>query len=208
VKTKLVEVTNSVGDQHRNFGKFMLGVFDQDELKRTSVVDGYSLVWGRGWGPGHILVLDLQTGEGAIFKIGGSAKHDLDKHKVWVCPLFEPFLEWLYLQPDPMNVPDHVNLPEAEFAMSGYRRSGPEQLTADDHESLVEALDELDETLCQCKDADADADAVRVRSLRSRIAASGVALLGEPPRKHWPDCAMNHGGSECDMGPECGTEDA
>jgi hypothetical protein len=23
-------------------------------------------------------------------------------------------------------------------------------------------------------------------------------------RKHWPDCAMNHGG-ECDMGAECGT---
>ena len=23
-------------------------------------------------------------------------------------------------------------------------------------------------------------------------------------RRHWPDCAVNHGGSECDMGPECG----
>jgi chromosome segregation ATPase len=25
--------------------------------------------------------------------------------------------------------------------------------------------------------------------------------------KHWPDCVVNHGGSECDMGPECGSED-
>lgn len=25
-------------------------------------------------------------------------------------------------------------------------------------------------------------------------------------RKHWPDCALNHGGAECDMGPECGTD--
>jgi hypothetical protein len=24
------------------------------------------------------------------------------------------------------------------------------------------------------------------------------------PRRHWPDCATNHGGAECDMGPECG----
>lgn len=25
--------------------------------------------------------------------------------------------------------------------------------------------------------------------------------------KHWPDCVTNHGGDECDMGPECGTPD-
>lgn len=25
-------------------------------------------------------------------------------------------------------------------------------------------------------------------------------------KRHRPDCAMNHGGAECDMGPECGTE--
>ena len=25
-------------------------------------------------------------------------------------------------------------------------------------------------------------------------------------RKHWPDCIINHGGDECDMGPECGDE--
>lgn len=27
-------------------------------------------------------------------------------------------------------------------------------------------------------------------------------------RKHWPDCALNHGGESCDMGPECGETDA
>lgn len=30
---------------------------------------------------------------------------------------------------------------------------------------------------------------------------------GEPPKHwpiHWPDCALNHGGEECDMGDECG----
>ncbi len=29
---------------------------------------------------------------------------------------------------------------------------------------------------------------------------------GDKPKTHWPDCAVNHGGTECDMGPECGTE--
>lgn len=24
-------------------------------------------------------------------------------------------------------------------------------------------------------------------------------------RSHWPDCAMNHGGTACDMGPDCGS---
>lgn len=122
MKTKLVEVTN--GPQ--NFGKFMLGQFDHAELQRQSLIDHVSLVRGRGWDPQkHLLVLDLQTGEGAIFLIGGSAKHDLDKHKIWVCPLYEPFLVWLYQQPDPMAIPDHVDLPDAPFAFSGYRRPGP-----------------------------------------------------------------------------------
>lgn len=31
-------------------------------------------------------------------------------------------------------------------------------------------------------------------------------LDGYTFRKHWPDCAMNHGGDECDMGSECGEE--
>ena len=46
----------------------------------------------------HLVVLDLQTGEGAIFMPGGLAAADLDKHGIWVCPLFEPFLAWLYKQ--------------------------------------------------------------------------------------------------------------
>jgi hypothetical protein len=24
--------------------------------------------------------------------------------------------------------------------------------------------------------------------------------------KHWPDCALNHGGAACDMGPDCGSD--
>jgi hypothetical protein len=74
-------------------------------------------------------VLDLQTGEGVVLRPGGNAKADLDEHRVWVCPMFEPFLVWLYKQPDPRKLyelPDVVTLGEAEAPsdLRGYRREG------------------------------------------------------------------------------------
>ena len=73
-------------------------------------------------------MLDLQTCEGAAFSPGGLVSADLNKHRVWVCPLYEPFLNWLYKQDttDLSALPAHVDLPDAEFQMSGYRRPGPE----------------------------------------------------------------------------------
>jgi hypothetical protein len=296
MKTRLVEVTNGP----MNWGKFLLGAFD-NEWEYRSAVDSELLVAGRGWDRKSLLVLDLQTGEGAIFYPGGYAKADLDKRNavyveydehgdpypvggpgferfvaatdreqarmdevenepravalqdqddasngpsrrpeeamlqglwrdgseevlrepqaqlqpvqevserevpgevsseslgctpvhgeqvqqmrlqtlhgsaalsspgskkegseleapkskaprsnqggaeevhsglrklprrdprwhgvgIWVCPMFEPFLTWLYKQPDPFAIPAHVDLPDAPFAMQGYRRSGP-----------------------------------------------------------------------------------
>ncbi|HEY2848337.1 MAG TPA: hypothetical protein VGI97_00540 [Gemmatimonadaceae bacterium] len=38
--------------------------------------------------------------------------------------------------------------------------------------------------------------------LLDKIAALAAGAAG---RKHWPDCALNHGGTACDMGPDCGT---
>jgi hypothetical protein len=120
VRVKLVEVTNGP----MNWGKFLLGKFDT-EWEYASVIDGRSIIAGRGWDRNTLLVLDLQTGEGSLFRPGGYAKSDLEKHKIWVCPMYEPFLTWLYKQPDPMEIPAHVDLPDAEFQMSGYRRPGP-----------------------------------------------------------------------------------
>lgn len=122
MKTIFVEATNGA-----NWGKFMLAQFEPEDWAHRSAVDGGRLVGGRGWTRKHILVLDLQTGEGAIFKPGGFAKHDLEKHRVWVCPLFEPFLAWMYTQPDPMSLPPLVELPDAEFALYGHRRPGPQE---------------------------------------------------------------------------------
>ena len=121
MKIRFVEVTNG----KRNWGKFMLAKFDAEEWERRSVIDGLPIISQRGWRPHHTLVLDLQTGEGAFFKHGGDASYDLNKHKIWVCPMYEPFLNWLYRQPDPMDIPDHVDLPDAEFEFRGHRRPGP-----------------------------------------------------------------------------------
>lgn len=119
MKTTFVEATSPQG----NWGKFMVGVFERHEVERPSSVDGRSIIWGRGWDRGHVFVLDLQTGEGATFRMGGLAKYDLDKHKIWVCVLFEAFLEWLYLQPDPMDLPPTIEL-DVPLAFAGYRRPG------------------------------------------------------------------------------------
>jgi hypothetical protein len=118
-----------------NHGKFMLGRFDEEEWAQVSRIDTRMLGFrpppllsgSCGWTPDHLLVMDLQTGEGAIFRPGGMAVADLEKHRVWVCPMFEPFLEWLYRQDlgDLDGLPYLVELPDAPAAMAGYRRPGP-----------------------------------------------------------------------------------
>ncbi len=125
MKTKIIEATSN----EFNWGKFMICRFTPDEVAVRSEVDGgRSIIRARGWDPDrHFWVLDLQTGEGACFS-KGHAGADLNKHKVWVCPLFEPFLAWLYTQDvtDLDALPGLVDLPHAENAMHGYRRKGPE----------------------------------------------------------------------------------
>lgn len=122
--SKIVEATND----NQNWGKFMVLQCDE-EWERRSAIDTTSrtpLLQSIGFTPEHIWVLDLQTGEGAWFRPGGIARCDLNKHKIWVCPLYEPFLTWLYGQDlrDLTKLPDMVNLPDAVFDFYGYRRAG------------------------------------------------------------------------------------
>lgn len=109
-----------------NWGKFMVARFNTEEWSLRSQVDNGRLIGGRGWTYQHMLVHDLQTGEGALFLPGGCAKADLNKQQIWVCPLFEPFLSWLYLQ-DLTNLKDLPRLValDAPAEMFGYRRTGP-----------------------------------------------------------------------------------
>lgn len=129
MKTQFIEVTQG---SEFNWGKFMVGQFDEEEWERQSMLPGHEgmmpLLRGRGWAPLHFLVLDIETGEAAMFNKGGLASADLDKHRVWVCPMFEPFLEWLYVQDfkDVSELPRYVKLDTDIAAMAGYRRRGPD----------------------------------------------------------------------------------
>lgn len=154
MRTKIVEATNN----NFNWGKFLLGDFDVDELSYRSLIDQGLLIRGRGWGPGHLLVFDLQTGEGSWFRLGGYAKHDLDKHRIWVCPMFEPFLEYLYRWhsegKDPFDLPGLLDIKDAPPAMSGYRRSGPEDDIIDHVKTAIAAQ-------CSCHHAGCLHDKIR-----------------------------------------------
>lgn len=135
MKTKIVEAIGTL-----NWGKFMLGQFD-DERRHPSALEGVNLLRSQGWGPEHLLVVDLATGEGAIFaaRPGGLAAADLDKHQIWVCPLFEPFLEWLYQQDltDLDLLPQAVELLDAPALMYGYRRQRNPDETAPESGSVT-----------------------------------------------------------------------
>jgi hypothetical protein len=134
MRTRIIEAVQSL-EHPGNWGKFLLGEPDTEWLRESKAdpAGGWPLLGRIGWTAQHLWVLDLQTGEGAFFRPGGSARADLEKHRVWVCPLFEPFLEWLYDRylEDPRldigSLPDVIELPGAEFAFAGYRRPGPEE---------------------------------------------------------------------------------
>lgn len=123
MRTKFFEVVGTL-----NWGKFMVADFTGEEWRHRSEVTGVSLIRYTGWGSDHRLVIDLQTGEGAVFAVrpGGMPRADLAKHKIWVCPMFEPFLEWLYQQDlDRLDeLPQLIELMDAPASMHGYRREG------------------------------------------------------------------------------------
>lgn len=132
MRSKFLEATNGPN----NWGKFLISVFEPEEWGHLSIIDpGRPLLRAIGWS--HQLpnayILDLQTREGAVFNLAGHAPADLQKHKIWVCPLFEPMLCWLYVRYREIGggwfdtLPVHVDLPDAAFALYGYRRTGPEK---------------------------------------------------------------------------------
>jgi hypothetical protein len=101
MNTKIVEVTNG-----RAWGKFLIGWFDLVEWARHSAIlpgdaslGQHPLLSLSGWSPEHFLLLDLDTGEGRLFKHRGLADQDMANKHLFVGPMFEPFLTWLYDQP-------------------------------------------------------------------------------------------------------------
>ena len=86
-----------------NHGKFAVALFTDEEWERRSALRDVRLLPSLGWGRSprdlHVWVLDLQTAEGMYVRLGGCAEYDLNgQHQIRVCPLFLPFLRWLYTQ--------------------------------------------------------------------------------------------------------------
>lgn len=127
MRTKIVEVTQSQASGF-NWGKVLVCEFT-DEWDVPSVIGAHhSLLAARGWGRNVRLVLDIETGEGALFSFPiGSAHNDLQKRRIWVCPMFEPLMcHWQTINwaGDLDELPDVVELPDAPAAMASYRRPG------------------------------------------------------------------------------------
>jgi hypothetical protein len=129
METAIIEVTQDAASGF-NWGKFCVARFDAEWERRSALPHNSSapLLSQCGWADGFLWVLDLQTGEGAYFRPGGSAPADLRRHRIHVCLMFEPFLEWLYAQDlaDLSALPPVVELPDAPAGLYGYRCPGPE----------------------------------------------------------------------------------
>lgn len=159
---QFIEATQKI-DQF-NHGKFMVARFIGDEITAKSALPDYTehSLWNLGGlrklRPGMTLVLDLQTGEGAGFSLephgagqtaARSALYELEKHELWVCPMFPPFLGWLFAQGmggikgDIRTLPRYVELDTLDGAL--YRpRSGRHEAADKMQEAIREALECLD----------------------------------------------------------------
>jgi hypothetical protein len=125
------------GTNDFNYGKFLLLRFDTSERQVRTALTGFEghplFTFGgqRKLNPRMTLVVDLQTGEGAAFSLDPMSWTELgDKHRIWVCPMYEPFLRWLCQQGldngggDITALPRCVQLDEAESSLFGHRREG------------------------------------------------------------------------------------
>lgn len=131
MKTRIIEASQDLA-AGANYGKFLIAQFDR-EWEVPSVFGSRSIIGSQGWGLRHHLVLDLATGEGALFPVDPRSKAlaDLEKHRIWVCVLFPAFLEWLYTQA-PLELdklPATVELPHVPAAFAGKRYPGPDSNT-------------------------------------------------------------------------------
>lgn len=119
MKTKIIEASDP---ENFNWGKFLLGRFDHEWERKSRVDVDIPLLRTQGWGPDHILVMDLSVGHSAMFLPSRSAMPEIDiaNTGIYFCPLFLRFLQWLYLQDlvELDNLPDHVEL-EPVFMLRG-----------------------------------------------------------------------------------------
>ncbi len=136
MKTHFIEATQR---DDFNWGKFLLCQYEPADwahpvhlpISKSLASQPQSLLRSRMRDPDGIWCLDIETNEGAYLRWGPRMHLDLnDKHQVWVCPMYEPFLEWLGSQHelgDITMLPHFLRLDTDFGAVAGYRRSGKQQ---------------------------------------------------------------------------------
>lgn len=139
-----------------NWGKFAVARWSTLEMREPTRFPGCEgqFITGLTGSPfDHIWLLDIQAGEGALFSINNpipvDVPHQLNEKQIYICPMFEPFMTWLWEhirshQGTNLDwfdeLPRVVVLPEAPFDLYGYRRRGR---TSGGTELTPERLDEL-----------------------------------------------------------------
>lgn len=109
------------------YGKWLVSQLSETERDRKTELPGFEgsrSVWTFGGArklgahPNALLVVDLQTDQGAVFIPGGLSDADLDTVGIWVCPLFRSFLHWLYEQDtsDVAQLPPFIELSPRKVA--------------------------------------------------------------------------------------------
>ncbi len=138
---RLIEAGQTL-EEGPNWGKFLVGRFEEDEWNYPSVITGEPLL--RSLGPtktprrdpyttANILVLDLQTGEGFFTRASQTPRQrewecaldrafeELANHAVHTCVIFPWFLAHLYTLEDPLACHAFVELPQAPLGFVGAR---------------------------------------------------------------------------------------
>lgn len=121
--TKLIETTDMF-----NHGKFLVGQMEGFELTQYLAIkdDGRQLSHVLHASPSKFWVLDCATCEGAFFDFSNDAYYQLERHQVWVCPMFPLFLEWAFekfkQEPNVLNWDSLVNLKQGKHNALSRRR--------------------------------------------------------------------------------------
>jgi len=113
----------------KNYGTFAVGRLGSEELRQESAYyPGSSALGQRKYDERKLWAMDMVTCEGAAFDPKADLVSQLERHQIWVCVLYEPFLRWLGQQDlrDLSILPRKVDLPDVPPALVGYRRTGPE----------------------------------------------------------------------------------
>ncbi len=159
MELKFVEAGHPVDAQTGfggNWGKFAVGRWSNEELREKTKFpgcEGQYITSLRGHGMTHVWLFDLQTGEGARFHTNNpipvDVRSQLKDHQIWVCPMFEPFMVWLWHHMTVTgldwweHLPRTIELPDAPFDTAGYRRAGPDAAILERFERIEELLAEL-----------------------------------------------------------------